>query len=362
MSDFKKNANEIEERLRLAIIGDLELSALKISKDASLAQLWAVVETVEVQSNFDKCCNAAQWAFEMLVKNSIRNFKEIPYQETDLPYGYKLGSHWEEFKLQVQRAMDAMPFEIYRGLDTTPFEIYVDMVEATINSNIKALCWQTQAFIAKFKFDENFDIHEETYHRIVEIAGWEDLERDPEEERKANAPSEETYATDPSDDELEAMINAQMDADAAQEQTLEAYADSQTEEDAEAARRKAIEDALRQELGLDDGETTEPRKADDKRPSAPQQPAPPEQPQHTRPRRSNQETKLTAHEGMLLGTWMQTRPNLIKGLTKRGTLIQYLKTTSQEMLRAEDNLRNRGVPEQRIQEEIDTNYIHLPDA
>ena len=76
----------------------------------------------------------------------------------------------------------------------------------------------------------------------------------------------------------------------------------------------------------------------------------------------NQETGLTPHQGMLLGIWTQTRPNLIKGLTKRGKLIQYLKTTSQEMLRAEDNLRNRGVPEQRIQEEIDTNYIHLPDA
>jgi hypothetical protein len=58
---------------------------------------------------------------------------------------------------------------------------------------------------------------------------------------------------------------------------------------------------------------------------------------------------------------MQTRPNLIKGLTKRGTLMQYLKTTSQEMLRAEDNLRGLGIPEQRIQEEIDTNYLHLPD-
>ena len=41
------------------------------------------------------------------------------------------------------------------------------MVRATSEANIEALCWQTQAFIAKFKFDEDFDdfdLHGETYY------------------------------------------------------------------------------------------------------------------------------------------------------------------------------------------------------
>jgi hypothetical protein len=55
------------------------------------------------------------------------------------------------------------------------------------------------------------------------------------------------------------------------------------------------------------------------------------------------------------------RPNLVKCLEKDGSLEAVLLATSEEILRAEKTMTEQGLDKMRIREEIETEYLYLPD-
>ena len=74
-----------------------------------------------------------------------------------------------------------------------------------------------------------------------------------------------------------------------------------------------------------------------------------------------QKTSLTPHAMMILGMWRRGRPNLVKCLEKDGSLEAVLLATSEEILRAEKTMTEQGLDKMRIREEIETEYLYLPD-
>lgn len=74
-----------------------------------------------------------------------------------------------------------------------------------------------------------------------------------------------------------------------------------------------------------------------------------------------QKTSLTPHAMMILGMWRRGRPNLVKCLEKDGSLEAVLIATSEEILRAEKTIAEQGLDKTQIREEIETEYLFLPD-
>jgi chromatin remodeling complex protein RSC6 len=72
-------------------------------------------------------------------------------------------------------------------------------------------------------------------------------------------------------------------------------------------------------------------------------------------------TSLTPNALMILGMWRRGRPNLVKCLEKDGSLEAVLLATSEEILRAEKTMTEQGLDKMRIREEIETEYLYLPD-
>ncbi len=179
MSSKDLNGENFESHLLQAIGADLQAMGLSLSNEADLDSASKAFERLFATSAFPATTSLAELLRKDLIRRAKEKFASIPHSRSALE-DYEQANYWEEYKLQMQRALDGLFTEAYRQTMRTCCDSLAEDLTKWENFILRIVVFDPNEANSK----EPLTASDLMYDGLKALAGFEPLLNDPDEEEE----------------------------------------------------------------------------------------------------------------------------------------------------------------------------------